>query len=561
MTEVIPESVETAEADGLYFDLIESREVAWGSVDPAVPSMAERGWEVQVRDMDRQNTLLAVVPEYVELSVGPELSAPGAGSVSIDLDTPFWDTNLTDGKPATDLLERECLWEAYEDGLLRFQWIGHTVRESMVDDSEARVVSVSGPGVASVLDWAAVLPPGYPASTEYFWDFNPLIAPAVLLARARADYERTRRSPTSTPDNIAISLAKLRETQRAYQLAITSIRGTFTSMGAFLTLLRAAQARGTAVWIKPTFDGTHDSGKRKWDDKGHEVNFRPELGSTLLDQLDVCTGQDLNRQTAVRAEWVMRPGWKLEVRRQVGSHREDRVVFTESGSDLAKSRTRLREDVRNYVVIRDVFGKTSLATDSASRKRWARREMMEQRGNVTDAARRRQLASVVLAQHKAEASSWTLRAAYGVTGRHPFVDFGLGDYVGVQRFNGRTTVSTVEVFRVLAIVIHVSDAGTQMELTLQSKFEQRQTDLARQLTAVNNALGSGGLLDSPDVSLPADMPDALSPLTWDPDTDRWGLGTFPSGSGCEDPAAYPGCVYIQADEPPDAKTGSFWLDL
>ena len=61
------------------------------------------------------------------------------------------------------ILDYEHLFQVWEDGVLRFEFLGETVTEQQADDSEQRLATITGPGTAAVLAWAAALPPGFPA--------------------------------------------------------------------------------------------------------------------------------------------------------------------------------------------------------------------------------------------------------------------------------------------------------------------------------------------------------------------------------------------------------------
>jgi hypothetical protein len=517
----------------------------------AVPPKPAVGWQVRVLSLTAGFTPVANIDRFVELSVGPELNATGAGSITLYGDDPLWSTELFNGAPASTLLETEHIWECYEDGVLRFQFLGQTVDDVIVEDSETRTITISGPGIADMLRWAKVLMPG-----------------------------------NVKPDNLSWSFAGI------------------PSMSAYLTLLHAAQARGTIPWVKPTFTAGHDSGGAPWFDLHPAITsvYAPDLGTDLLAVLGDLTGQDISKVSQLRADWVMWPGFRLDVRATIGTHRERQVIFFE-GNLAHKERNRVRTDITNVIQVRDSLGKTATAIDSASVGRYARREELKQENSAYDATRRAQISQVILAQHKDESSSWTIEVPYDTPGRKVFADYDLGDWIGVSRYNGAAP-STVEAFRVMAITVRVaSDATVTVELTLQTLQDAQQRAMAIRLLWLeaqvdNHIPGGPGAINIPAI------PTTPVPIGFDPNTGQIGLmpvGSFPfpgtdsfppgttlpdgstvlpdgsirlpdgtiipaggaSGSGWGSLGGADCChVFIQHDDPAgQAKVGDFWFQI
>lgn len=69
---------------------------------------------------------------------------------------------LSNGQPASYLLDFEHVWQVRENGVPRFEFLGETVTEQLVASSEQRTATVTGPGTLATLGWAAVMPPGFP---------------------------------------------------------------------------------------------------------------------------------------------------------------------------------------------------------------------------------------------------------------------------------------------------------------------------------------------------------------------------------------------------------------
>jgi hypothetical protein len=123
------------------------------------------GWEVFVRSYADYSTLLCKIPlsMLTSWSFVKQLDDVGSGSVTLIQDDPWWDNVvLGDGSTSFTILDFECLWQFYQDGVCRFEFLGETITEQLVDQSEQRIVQVAGPGTMAVLKWAMAAPNGFP---------------------------------------------------------------------------------------------------------------------------------------------------------------------------------------------------------------------------------------------------------------------------------------------------------------------------------------------------------------------------------------------------------------
>lgn len=481
------------------------------------PALQESGWEVTVRNGLRLDQVAAVITDFVSLSVAPELNAVGLGSITLSADSPLWSRRLPNGEHPQWLLEYEHVWEAWQDGVLRFQWLGETIEHHFVEDDETRLITVSGPGTAQMLTWACVMPSYFPPAQE-----EPpasLDDPATLTYVPRYDLD-------------------------------------WPAMRMWLDQLHRAQGRGTIPWIVPTFTDTADSGGAKWQIistvgttvPGVSVLFgdsvQLDAGTNLLDLLNVFTGQDYSKQFAERVEWFMRPGFHLEVRTTIGVHRENQVVFYEGGISQL-DRTRTRDEICNYVVTIDQNGSTSFASDTTSMAVWGQREKVnDQNKNITIAAQRSAITWTYLELHKKEKDQWTIVVPYGQPGRVPFVDYDIGDWIGVCLFNDLGGPSVPDIYRVMSIAVHVDGDATTVELTLKTALDVIQHNLEGQITSILNSVANG--VAAPPRTVVSMIPTGAGMITWHP-----ALGYVV--------APRPIKVYIQGDEPgADAKTGDLW---
>lgn len=111
------------------------------------------------------STVLALIPPkmIVSFQFVKQLNDLGSGSVQLNMDDPWWTTaTLTDGSAAFGLLDFECLWQVLHDGVPRMEFLGETITEQLVDPSEQRIVTVTGPGTIATLKWAMAAPLGFP---------------------------------------------------------------------------------------------------------------------------------------------------------------------------------------------------------------------------------------------------------------------------------------------------------------------------------------------------------------------------------------------------------------
>jgi hypothetical protein len=134
-------------------------------VGAITPSAVGNGWEIQVVSAADYVTLLAVIPSsmLVSFQFAMQLDDIGSGTVVLSQDDPWWQhVTLPGGLPSSTLLDEECLWQFWQDGVRRFEFFGETVTEQLVDPSEQRTATITGPGTIAALKWAMIAPQGFP---------------------------------------------------------------------------------------------------------------------------------------------------------------------------------------------------------------------------------------------------------------------------------------------------------------------------------------------------------------------------------------------------------------
>lgn len=130
-----------------------------------VPSALGNSWEIYAYSGTDYTTLLAVIPASMLLSFqfARQLDDIGSGTVVLSQDDPWWEAvTLPGGLPTETLLDEECMWQFRKDGVPRFEFLGETVTEQLVDPSEQRQVTITGPGTIAALKWAMIAPQGFP---------------------------------------------------------------------------------------------------------------------------------------------------------------------------------------------------------------------------------------------------------------------------------------------------------------------------------------------------------------------------------------------------------------
>jgi hypothetical protein len=525
-----------------------SRYVKVGTPEPGIDS----GWTIHVLDYKDMKSLVAVMTEFTEMSFTQELNAPGTGTVTLDEDSPFWTAILNNGSSNRALLNNEYVFEAWENGVPRFAWLGQTVENTIVGEDETRSVVISGPGIGQVLTWAKIWRPGWPTKVPVISYTDSVAVPVTKIANYR-----------QTSYNDALS---------AFAWAFPV---TWPTMRMWYTVFKAAQRRGLLKWVKLNFSATKDSAGKPWQlvqtiASASKQPFQPaELDESLLDFLNECTGQDYTKWFGQRLEWIMYPGFKLDVRPTIGQDRTKTVRFFQ-GNIISDQRTRDREEIFNRVTTQDRTGAESNRTDAASVKKWNIREQWNTtQKEVTDAKLRNQVADRLIAQTKDEKDQWSIQIPYNDPDRIPYRNFFVGDYVGLNAdYLGNTpTAATAPVsMRVVAITVSVTSDSTipDCELTLKSILDNKLDNLQKQITRLINEakkVALGDLLNvdtttatsgsSGSGSQPADG----SSLTYSASNSTWqASATGGSGGG--------NAVYFDTSDPAighAVSAGDFWI--
>ncbi len=243
-------------SNGIFFQVFE------------IPPLANVGWEIRVISSQSWRTVqphkitmygkahkpfsaltpVMVIPKFISASMQQTISDVGAGSVTLDMDMDMWKTTLPDGRAALSILDYEHLWQVYENGTLRFEFLGQDVSEEFVTPDGTRAITVSGPDGAEVLNWFSVTSPFYPG-----------------------------KAPAGQPDKYFFRLA---------------------AMDAWSRLFYFGNNNGFITWVDLTFYSNVDSAGKQWSDNPPPKPKIDMIESTLSSDINFFFGEATLTDTA-----------------------------------------------------------------------------------------------------------------------------------------------------------------------------------------------------------------------------------------------------------------------
>lgn len=275
-----------------------------------------------------------------------------------------------------------------------------------------------------------------------------------------------------------------------FELNKSTLPATEAAMELYRELLEASQARGVIPYVKLGFTDTHDSRGLPWEGKPAVEILEGTKLSNALKSL-----------TAIQqADWYMDADFTLKVYQKTKTDtvsppayftKKD-VVFHEGGSQLTKDRTRNREAVANSIVGKNAAGEYAIVEDSTSISKFQKREAFISAGNANDLNALSQVLDASLQELKEEQSSWRVTVDFDQPGRRPFKDYDIGDWIFIENVDSRGDVSVAQ-WRVVGIAVQLSDNGTTVELTLQSRMELLAERLKAQVENLSASSISGGV--------------------------------------------------------------------
>src|SRR5690606_2692988 len=151
---------------------------------------------------------------------------------------------------------------------------------------------------------------------------------------------------------------------------------------------------------------------------------------------------------------------------QKGSDLSDRIRLYPGADVSNQTTTRARRDIKTVLLpaSNTAFGEP-VEADEDYITRWGRRERFVKFDDAVDADTATNMATPLLDVRKDEIQERRVSVDYNRPGRRPFVDFNLGDYLGVVFGN------EVHTFRVIAIAFQHSKDGVRTEVVLNNSLE------------------------------------------------------------------------------------------
>ncbi len=156
----------------------------------------------------------------------------------------------------------------------------------------------------------------------------------------------------------------------------------------------------------------------------------------------------------VDADYIMEPGFRLVIglpsattpntgQVTLGYDRSSTVRFYEAGGIVSKQRQRLRNQIQNLLAVINGDGRTVTASNSGSIATWLQREAWVQAAAQVTQADINIVASAAAQQFSSELLSWTMQVTPNQPGRTVFRDFGVGDWVGLERPDYSAALTTM----------------------------------------------------------------------------------------------------------------------
>ena len=223
-----------------------------------------------------------------------------------------------------------------------------------------------------------------------------------------------------------------------------------SSMGIWTSLLETAQARGTIPFVSTQVTAAADSFGNAWTDM---QNVQVTNGTDLYSLLQSFCA-------TVNADYCMQPGFNLQVGQNIalggaavslGADKSSQVIFREAHDEMAKQRTRVRNQIANQIGLENSDGHEISANSATSIAEWGQREGWFQTSALVDPTSMEIAAAAFLAKGDTEVLSWTLSIPPMIAGKTVFENFDVGDWVGLERPDW----TAVDAVRVTGIAVQV----------------------------------------------------------------------------------------------------------
>lgn len=313
------------------------------------------------------------------------------------------------------------------DGIERARFIAEDLVEVPVSEDERQSVKVVGRGIGASLEWGAVAP----------YDFG---GPNQRVKRAWNNSTR------------ALALYELfTEIQNRAILPDVIVDG---------------------------WNGVYGSTGTVWPDL---VDLEFDAGGSWLDLLQSWTEFGI--------EWLMTHDLRLQLAPSFGRQLADTVVLYPAHTVKNQELSISRRDIRTILFTQDGAGGVQRIDDTPARAEWGDREQYAVFSDALGAGTASANGYLLLDLIKDAVKERRVEIDPNAPGRRPFVDFDLGDVVGVWFGDD------VYEFRVLAIAMGADDTGRiRCEVTLEYMLEAQRK---RRLRLLNASTAGGGISSGP----------------------------------------------------------------
>lgn len=319
-------------------------------------------------------------------------------------------------------LEEDTVWRMTQNGVARFSFLLEVVEEYPIADDERHIVKVSGKGAGQVLDQASVIPFNYPTGQKVTRTWTGRSYPDLLVS-----------------------------------------------------FVDEAIARGVMPFVTRFWDQDTDSDGALW---GTLVDGEQPTGESVLDVV--------KRWAKLQPyDWHMDAEFNLRLWKAAGDDRSLQVVFHPGGSIRDQQITRDRRSLANVIYVEDTAQKVTDHSRTESIDIWGRRETylkpIEAINEFSSSAIANSLLNLRASEHIERMVSAT-----SAPGREPWVDYVLGDLVGVS-YPGE-----VRKHRVVAMAAAVDSKGRELvEVILDTVLKPRRSTGGEEEIGEGTAVGGG----------------------------------------------------------------------
>jgi len=311
------------------------------------------------------------------------------------------------------------------DGVERARFLGEDLVEVPLSEDERQSVKLVGRGVGAILERGAIAPYDYGGPNQ----------------RVQRQWQGVTR---------AQALGEL--------LGEIHARGTITDV------------------VADGWNAVYGSTGQVWPDL---VDLEFDAGGSYADLLDAWTEFGI--------EWLMTHDFRLQLAPAFGRDLSKTVVLYPAHTVRGQELSITRRDIRTVMFTQDGAGGVQTIEDPDAREKWGRREQYVVFSDALGAGTATANGYLLLALLKDDVKERRVEIDPNAPGRRPFVDFDLGDTVGVWFGDD------VYEFRVLAIAMGADEDGrVRCEVTLEYILEAQRKRRQRLL----NASSAGGGVSS-----------------------------------------------------------------